>query len=100
MTRFDSDPLCFDLHNELDERVIGEIENTVVVCNKTQVSFFRKHMQMCAFLLRVRKKRYTITVTIALRRKPDSCRVYAVTEPYPERFTHHIGAADILDIDS
>ena len=51
---FDSDPLCFDLYNELDERVIGEIENTAVVCNKPQVSFLRKHMHMCAFL-RVRK---------------------------------------------
>ncbi|MGN0906141.1 MAG: DUF5655 domain-containing protein [Bullifex sp.] len=100
---FDSDPLCFDLYKALEDRVTCEIGNITAVWKKTQVSFFRKHMFMCASLLRVRKKSEMpypyVTVTIGLRRKLDSCRVSAVTEPYPGRFTHHIIVADISDID-
>ena len=101
---FDDDPMCLDLYRALEKRVTAEIAETTVVWKKTQVSFFRKHMYMCASLLRVRKKSEMpypyVTATIGLRRRLESDRIAGVTEPYKGRFTYHIIISDESDIDS
>ena len=82
---FDDDPMCLNLYRILEDRVTSELENVTVVWKKTQVSFFRKHMFMCASLLRVLRKSEMpypyVTVTIGLRRRLDNPRVAGCTEP-------------------
>ena len=101
---FDDDPMCLELYRALEDIVTSELENVTVVWKKTQVSFFRKHMFMCASLLRVLRKSEMpypyITVTIGLRRRLDNPRVAGCTEPYKGRVTHHIIISSESDIDS
>lgn len=101
---FDDDPMCLELYRALEDIVTSELENVTVVWKKTQVSFFRKHMFMCASLLRVLRKSEMpypyVTVTIGLRRRLDNPRVAGCIEPYNGRFTHHIIISSGSDIDS
>ena len=70
---------------------------------KTQVSFYLGCQFGCASLLAVRRKAERpdpyLTVSFGLAYPLDSPRVDAKTEPYPNRWTHHvmIGSAEEID---
>ena len=70
---------------------------------KTQISFYNKHMFACVSFARVRKKKDCpenfIVVTISLNHKLKSPRIDIATEPYPNRWTHHLLISDESEID-
>ncbi len=60
---------------------------------KTQITFFNRHVFACASFARVKRKKELpdgyMVITLGLRRPLDSDRVAVKTEPYPGRWTHH-----------
>ena len=70
---------------------------------KTQISFYNRHMFSCVSFARVRKKKDCpksyIVVTFGLDHKEESSRIDIVSEPYPHRWTHHILISEISEID-
>ena len=91
------------LYEALENRILTEIGNVTIKVQKTQISFANKHNFAFVSFLPVRKAKERpkiyIVVTIGLRRKLDSPRIDAATEPYPNRWTHHLLISDPAEID-
>lgn len=100
---FDQNPGALPLYEALEGRILDEIPGVRIKVQKTQISFYNRHLFACASFLRVKKKKDLppcyLVVTVGLARKLDSPRVAAATEPYPGRWTHHIVLASPDDID-
>ena len=82
------------LYERLEKRILKEIDNVRIKVQKSQISFYNKHMFACVSFTRVRKKKDCpecyIVVTFGLGYKAESLRIDIVTEPYPNRWTHHL----------
>ncbi len=61
---------------------------------KTQITFFNRHVFSCVSFAKVRRKAELpegyIVITIGLPAPLESDRVAVKVEPYPGRWTHHI----------
>lgn len=79
------------------------MENTVIKVQKTQISFYNRRLFACVSFARVRKKADCpepfLVVTFGLDHKVESPRVDVATEPYPNRWTHHVLLSDAAEID-
>ena len=84
--------LLFDSFPEVNRRV-----------QKTQITFFNRHVLACVSFARVRRKAELpagyMVITLGLPSPLDSERVAVKTEPYPGRWTHHfvVSAPEELD---
>ena len=91
------------LYEALEELVLKEIGNVRITVRKTQISFYNKHLFACVSFMGVRKKKDCpaawIVVTLGLNRRLDSSRIEAVSEPYPNRWTHHLLLSDVKELD-
>ena len=98
-------PDALPLYEALEERILAEIPGVRIKVQKSQISFYTKHLFGCVSYLRARKKAQlppcylVVTVGLARRlesprvdlaRRLESPRVDIATEPYPGRWTHHI----------
>ena len=100
---FDKQPEALPLYEKFEKRV-EELEPDVEIkVQKTQISFYNRHMFSCVSFARVRKKKDCpksyIVVTFGLDHKEESSRIDIVSEPYPHRWTHHILISEISEID-
>ncbi len=61
---------------------------------KTQITFYNRHVFACVSFARVRRKAELpegyLVITLGLPEPLDSARVAVKTEAYPGRWTHHI----------
>jgi len=82
--------------------LIAEIEPDVrLKVSQTQIGFYNKRLFACVSFLRVRKpKDAFITLTFGFAHALESARIDAVSEPYPNRFTHHIMIENEAQIDA
>lgn len=100
---FDKHMDAVSLYETLENRILKEIENVQIKVQKSQISFYNKHLFACVSFARVRKKKDCpasyIVVTFGLDHKLESPRVEIATEPYPNRWTHHLLVADTEEID-
>ena len=91
------------LYELLEQRILEEIDDVGIKVQKSQISFYKKHLFACVSFMRVRKKADCppsyIVVTFGLSHKVDSPRIDAAVEPYPNRWTHHLLAAEPGEID-
>ena len=100
---FDEKPAALPLYEEFAKRLLAEIDNVTVKVQKTQISFSNKYNFAFVSLLPVRKAKARpetwITVTFGLSYKKESPRIDVASEPYPNRWTHHllISSADEID---
>ena len=82
------------LYEKLEERIVSEIDNVRIKVQKSQISFYNKHLFACVSFARLRKKKDCpedyIVVTFGLEHKAESPRIDIATEPYPNRWTHHL----------
>ena len=82
------------LYEKLEERIVSEIDNVRIKVQKSQISFYNKHLFACVSFARVRKKKDCpedyIVVTFGLEHKAESPQIDIATEPYPNRWTHHL----------
>ncbi|GAA6492486.1 hypothetical protein K280104A7_20500 [Candidatus Bariatricus faecipullorum] len=100
---FEKKPEALPLYAELEEKIRQEIPDVEIRVQKTQISFYKRHMFACVSFARVRKKADCpdnyIVVTFGLSHRQDSPRIDSATEPYPNRWTHHMLVADAAEID-
>ena len=100
---FDEKPAAITLYEVFAKRLLAEIDNVTVKVQKTQISFSNKYNFAFVSFLPVRKAKARpetyITVTFGLRYKKESPRIDAATEPYPNRWTHHMLISSVDEID-
>lgn len=100
---FDKVPDALPLYAELERRILAEYPDTRIKVQKTQISFYNRHLFACVPFAKVRKKADRpdsyIVVTFGLEHRADSPRIDIATEPYPNRWTHHVLISDLSEID-
>ena len=82
-------------------RGVGAYTKTV---QKTQITFRNRHVFACVSKMRLkaapeRPKAY-IVLTFGLGRRVEDPRIAASTEPYPNRWTHHVVVTSPGDMDA
>lgn len=91
------------LYERMEEQILSEIEDVRIKVQKSQISFYNKHMFACVSFSRPRKKKDCpenyIVVTFGLERRLESPRIDIATEPYPRRWTHHMLITSLDEID-
>lgn len=100
---FEKHTEALPVYEELEKRILSCIPDAVIKVQKSQISFYNKHLFACVSFTRVQKGvRYPpsfLTVTFGLEHKADSPRISAAAEPYPSRWTHHVTVSNPEDID-
>ena len=91
---FDSRPDALPLYEIFRTRVLKMIPDTRIEVKKTQISFYSRHLFAAVSFLPVRKSKDRpgsyVTVTFGLPYRKDSPRIDTASEPYPNRWTHHV----------
>ena len=99
---FNGRPLELALYQALFQRLDAEFPDGSVRVQKSQISFYGRHL-FGAASLPVRRRRdwpeHCLVVTIGLSRKLDSPRAAVAVEPYPGRWTHHVLVSEEKQID-
>ena len=100
---FDGRPLELALYQTLFRSLETAFPEASVRVQKTQISFYGRHL-FAAVSLPVRRKKswpeHCIVVTIGLPGRLESPRVAVAVEPYPGRWTHHVLISEETQIDS
>ena len=100
---FESHPDAAPLYEAFETRVTDLIPDVKIKVQKTQISFYNRHMFACVSFARVRKKKDCpdsyIVVTFGLDHRAVSPRIDIATEPYPNRWTHHVLISELSEID-
>ena len=92
------------LYERLEGMILEQIPDVKIKVSKTQISFSNK--RGFAFVsfnpCRRAKDRPNVwmTVTFGLSYRKDSPRIDAATEPYPNRWTHHVMVGSEEEIDA
>ncbi len=91
---FNEHPDSLPAYAELERLILEQIPDVRIQVAKTQIGFFNKYGFARVSFLGVRRVRDRpkgwITVSFGLSYRKDSPRVDAATEPYPNRWTHHV----------
>ena len=91
------------LYERLEGLILKQIPDVKIKVSKTQISFSNK--RNFAFVsfnpCRKAKERPEVwmTVTFGLSYRKDSPRIDVATEPYPNRWTHHVTVGSCEEID-
>ena len=99
---FDGHPVELALYEALFRAVEETFPAGRVKVQKSQISFYGRHLFAAASLPVRRRKDWPKTclvVTVGLSYRLDSPRVAAASEPYPGRWTHHILVTEAGQID-
>jgi predicted transport protein len=99
---FDRMPKALTLYEAFAARLRSELDHVTVKVQKTQISFSNKY-NFAFISLPIRKMKgrpdvYMI-VSFGLGYQMEDKRIAAATEPYPNRWTHHIIIQNISEID-
>ena len=92
------------LYKHLEALILERIPNVKIKVSKTQISFSPKRGFACVSFNPCRKAAYRppvwMTVSFGLSYRKDSPRIDVATEPYPNRWTHHVMIGSTEEIDS
>ncbi len=100
---FDGHAEALPLFAALEDRLLARFPETKKRVQKTQITYYHRHVYACASFARVKRKaelpEIWLTLTLCLPYPLDSPRVASKTEAYPGRWTTHIvlGSAEELD---
>ena len=101
---FNEHPAALPLDEALEAALRQAVPDTEIRAQKTQISFYDRRLFGCASFLRVRKKKELpepyLVVTFGLPAPVASPRIAVATEPYPNRWTHHVVLAQPSDVDA
>ena len=99
---FDGHPEERLLYEALFDRMEGLFPDTRVKVQKSQISFYNRHLFAAASLPVRRKKDWPercLLVTFGLAYRLESPRIAVAVEPYPNRWTHHVIVSRAEDLD-
>ena len=90
---FDGHPEALGLYEAFERLLYDTFPDVNKRVQKTQITFFNRHVFACVSFARVKRKADLpegyIVLTLGLPEPLDSPRVAVKTEPYPGRWTHH-----------
>ena len=93
LSYFRDRPEEYALYQALFQRLQEAFPQAKVRVQKSQISFYNRHLFAAASLPVRRKKswpEYCLLVTFGLAFRLDSPRIAVAVEPYPNRWTHHV----------
>ena len=94
---------AYPLYELFCEKLFAEFPDTRTKVQKSQISFYNRHLYACVSFLKVRKKAELpadyFVLTLGLPAPLESARIAAKTEPYPGRWTTHFIISDPSDLD-
>ena len=99
---FDGKPLELSQYETLFRRMETEFPDATVKVQKSQISFYGRHLFGAASLPVRRKKswpEHCIVVTIGLSHPLESPRAAVSVEPYPGRWTNHVLVSEASQVD-
>lgn len=101
---FDAMPGALPWYEQLLARARAELGPFDVRVQKTQITWVNPHIFACVSFAKVRKakdrpKTYMV-VTFGLEHRAESPRIDIATEPYPNRWTHHLLLSGPEEIDA
>ena len=99
---FEGKPAELAVYRGLFRRLDGAFPEGWVKVQKTQISFYDRHLYAAASLLLRRRKgwpEHCLLVTFGLSHRVESPRIAAAAEPYPNRWTHHVLISRTEEID-
>ena len=100
---FDGHPEELALYEALFRAVEEAFPEGSVRVQKTQITYSNRHVFACVSFAKVRKAKERppvyIVVTFGLAYKKESPRIDIATEPYPNRWTHHVLVSEEEQID-
>ncbi len=100
---FERHPQALPLYEAFVEKLGQLAQDVEIRVQKTQISFYRRHLFACVSFARVRRKQDCpepfLVVTFGLGHKVESPRIDAAIEPYPGRWTHHVLISDPAQAD-
>ena len=100
---FDAKPAAMHLYKAFRESVAARWPDALIDVRKTQISFLNRRMFAAVSFTPVRKAKDRpdpfLTITFGLSYRKESPRIDVATEPYPNRWTHHVmtGTAEEID---
>ena len=90
---FEGHPAELALYEALFARMVERFPDARVKVQKSQISFYNRHLFAAASLPLRRKRGWPekcLLVTFGLGHRLESPRIAAAAEPYPNRWTHHV----------
>ena len=100
---FSGKPEELALYEVLFRRMEEAFPDASVRVQKSQISFYGRHLFAAASIPVRRKKnwpRHCLLVTFGLDHRLEDPRIAVATEPYPNRWTHHVVVAEEGEIDN
>ena len=99
MQFFDRRPHELSLYQAFARKVLTACPDTRIRVLKTQITFENRHGFAFVSLPRRKVKQPTIVVSFGLSYRVDSPRIWVASEPYPNRWTHHVLVSDEAQLD-
>ena len=99
---FNKYPKLLPTYEAIRDVICAEFEHVRIKVQKTQISFYNKHLFACASLPLRKVKGWPdmcLVFTLGLNRKLEHPRVAYAVEPYPGRWTHHILIQNEKEVD-
>ena len=99
---FDGKPTELALYQTLERAMAARFPEASVKVQKSQISFYHRHLFAAASLPLRRRKEWPkecLLVTFGLSHRLSSPRIAVAVEPYPNRWTHHVVVAREEEID-
>ena len=100
---FDQHKAVYPLYEQLQERLLARFPEGRVKVQKSQISFYNRHLYACVSFLKVKKKAEMpenyFVLTLGMPAPLASSRVAVQTEPYPGRWTAHLVISSASDLD-
>ena len=100
---FDRHRNALPMYEKLETQILARIPDVKIKVAKTQITFANKRSFAFVSFNPCRKAadrpENWMTVTFGLGYRKDSPRIDAATEPYPNRWTHHVMVGSEEEID-
>lgn len=99
---FAEKPVELALYQELFSQMSSAFPQSKVKVQKSQISFYNRHLFAAASIPVRRKKDWPqdcLLVTFGLSHRLSSPRIAVAVEPYPNRWTHHVVVSRLEEID-
>ena len=103
LTFFGDKSWALPLYHPLFDRMEQMFPEAAVKVQKSQISFYGRHLFAAVSLPLRRKKTWPeecLVVTFGLGTRLDSSSIAVAVEPYPNRWTHHVLVSREEEIDS
>ena len=100
---FDAHPGALELFTALEDAIFARFPETRQRVQKTQITYYHRHVFACVSFARVRRKAELpatwLTLTLGLPYPLDSERVAVKSEVYPGRWTTHLVLGSAAELD-